>query len=320
MNSSWRGPEYLGYFYNTAMTLTAIILILISAFTHVGWNLLCKREHPSSAFFLLVNTFGTLCLIPALILFGFAIPTFPTSVWLLLVVTGIFQTIYILGLANAYQRGDLSILYPIARSSPVIVVIIVTLLFDRADQVSIQCIWGIALVAVGMFILPMKHLSDFHIDNYLNASVLFALMAAFASAGYSIIDDEALRFLRDTPALPIAGWQATILYAFFEGLITSLWLGIWVLFQKRGRILMWEILKTRASRALQAGTGMAVAYTLVLISLAFVSNVSYAVTFRQISIPLGTVFGILLLKEPGYTPKYLGVAIIFTGLVLVGTG
>jgi len=302
------------------LTLTAIILILISAFTHVGWNLLCKREHPSSAFFLLVNTFGTLCLIPALILFGFAIPTFPTSVWLLLVVTGIFQTIYILGLANAYQRGDLSILYPIARSSPVIVVIIVTLFFDRADQVSTQCIWGIALVAVGMFILPIKHLSDFHIDNYLNSSVLFALMAAFASAGYSIIDDEALRFLRDTPALPIAGWQATIIYAFFEGLIPSLWLGIWVLFQKRGRILMWEILKTRASRALQAGTGMAVAYTLVLISLAFVSNVSYVVTFRQISIPLGTVFGILLLKEPGYTPKYLGAAIIFTGLVLVGTG
>lgn len=302
------------------MTLTAIILILISAFTHVGWNLLCKREHPSSAFFLLVNTLGTLCLIPALILFGSAISTFPTSVWLLLIATGIFQTIYILGLANAYQRGDLSILYPIARYSPVIVVIIVTLFFDRADQVSAQCIWGIALVAVGMFILPMKHLSDFHIDNYLNASVLFALMAAFASAGYSIIDDEALRFLRDTPALPIAGWQATILYAFFEGLITSLWLGIWVLFQKRGRILMWEILKTRASRALLAGAGMAVAYTLVLISLAFVSNVSYVVTFRQISIPLGTVFGILLLKEPGYTPKYLGVAIIFTGLVLVGTG
>ena len=302
------------------MTLTAIILILISAFTHVGWNLLCKREHPSSAFFLLVNTFGTLCLIPALILFGSAIPTFPTSVWLLLIATGIFQTIYILGLANAYQRGDLSILYPIARSSPVIVVIIVTLFFDRADQISTQCIWGIALVVIGMFILPMKHLSDFHIDNYLTSSVLFALMAAFASAGYSIIDDEALRFLRDTPALPIAGWQATILYAFFEGLITSLWLGIWVLFQKRGHILMWEILKTRASRALLAGAGMAVAYTLVLISLAFVSNISYAVTFRQISIPLGTIFGILCLKEPGYTPKYLGTAIIFTGLVLVGTG
>lgn len=302
------------------MTLTAVILILISAFTHVGWNLVCKREHPSSAFFLLVNTFGTLCLVPALILFGSAIPTFPTSVWLLLIATGIFQTIYILGLANAYQRGDLSILYPIARSSPVIVIIIVTLFFDRADQVSAQCIWGIALVAVGMFILPMKHLSDFHIDNYLNSSVLFALMAAFASAGYSIIDDEALRLLRDTPALSIAGWQATMLYAFFEGLITSLWLGIWVLFQKRGRILMLEILKTRAPRALLAGAGMAAAYTLVLISLAFVSNVSYVVTFRQISIPLGTVFGILLLKEPGYTPKYLGVAVIFTGLVLVGTG
>ena len=286
----------------------------------MGWNLVCKWEHPSSAFFLLVNIFGTLCLIPALILFGSAIPTFPTSVWLLLGATGIFQTIYMLGLANAYQRGDLSILYPIARSSPIFVVIIVMLFFDRADQISTQCILGIVLVVVGMFVLPMKCLSDFHIGNYLHSSVLFALMAAFATAGYSIIDDEALRFLRDSPALPIAGWQATILYSFFEGLITCLWLGVWVLFQKRGRILMREILKTRVPRALLAGAGMATGYTLVLISLAFVSNVSYVVTFRQISIPLGTVFGILLLKEPGYAPKYLGVAIIFTGLVLVGTG
>ena len=225
-----------------------------------------------------------------------------------------------LGLANAYRRGDLSLLYPIARSSPIIVVIIVILFFDRADQVSTQCILGIVLVAVGMFVLPMKHLSDFHIDNYLNSSVLFALMAAFATVGYSIIDDEALHRLRDAPTLPIVGWQATILYAFFEGLITSLWLGVWVLFRERGRILMREIVKTRAPRALLAGAGMAVAYLLVLISLAFVSNVSYVVAFRQISIPLGTVFGIFLLKEPGYTPKYLGGAVIFTGLVLVGTG
>ena len=302
------------------MTLTAAILISISAFTHVGWNLLGKREHPSSAFFLLANTSGVLCLFPTLILFGSAIPTFPASVWLLLVATGFFQAVYMLGLANAYRRGDLSILYPIARSSPIIVVIIVTLFLDRADQVSAQCIWGIALVVVGMFVLPMKRLGDFHIDNYLNSSVLFALTAAFATAGYAIIDDEALRRLRDSPALPIVGWQAAILYAFFEGLSTSLWLGVWVLFRERGRILMREILKTRASRALLAGAGMYATYILVLISLAFVSNVSYVVAFRQFSIPLGTVFGILFLKEPGYAPKYLGVAVIFTGLVLVGTG
>ena len=61
-------------------------------------------------------------------------------------------------------------------------------------------------------------------------------------------------------------------------------------------------------------------YTLVLISLGFVSNVSYVVAFRQISVPLGTVLGILILKEPAYVSKYIGVVVVFAGLVLVGTG
>jgi len=302
------------------VTLTAVVLILISAFTHVGWNLLGKREQPSAAFFLLANTFGFLCLLPTLVLFGSAIPAFPASVWLLLAATGFVQALYMLGLANAYRRGDLSIVYPIARSSPIIVVIIVTLFFNRSDQVSAQCICGIVLVLVGMFALPMKSFGDFRVGNYLNLSVFFALSAAFATAGYTIIDDEALRRLREPSALPIGAWQAAMLYAFFEGLTTSLWLGVWVLFRDRGRNVVWEILKTRPSRALLAGAGMFATYTLVLISLGFVSNVSYVVAFRQISVPLGTVLGILILKEPAYVSKYIGVVVVFAGLVLVGTG
>ena len=302
------------------MTLTAAVLILISAFTHVGWNLLGKREQPSAAFFLLANTLGCLCLLPTPILFGSAIPVFPASVWLLLAATGFVQALYMLGLANAYRRGDLSILYPIARSSPIIVVMIVTLFLKRSDQVSAQCIWGIVLVVVGMFVLPMKNFGDFRIGNYFNSSVLFALSAAFATAGYTIIDDEALRRLRESSALPIAAWQAATLYAFFEGLTTSLWLGVWVLFRDRGRKVVREILKTRPSQALLAGMGMFATYTLVLISLGFVSNVSYVVAFRQISVPMGTVLGILILKEPAYVSKYIGVVVVFAGLVLVGTG
>ena len=49
----------------------------------------------------------------------------------------------------------------------------------------------------------------------------------------------------------------------------------------------------------------------------FVKNVSYVVAFRQLSIPLGTAFGIMFLKEPVYSPKLAGAAIMFIGLMLV---
>ena len=39
-----------------------------------------------------------------------------------------------------------------------------------------------------------------------------------------------------------------------------------------------------------------------------------------ISVPLGTVLGVVILREPPYVPKLVGVAIIFAGMVLVALG
>ena len=66
------------------------------------------------------------------------------------------------------------------------------------------------------------------------------------------------------------------------------------------------------------GIGIYLAYTLVLVAMGFVTNVSYVVAFRQLSIPLGAALGILLLKEPPYRPKLVGIAVAFAGLVWLG--
>jgi len=52
----------------------------------------------------------------------------------------------------------------------------------------------------------------------------------------------------------------------------------------------------------------------------YVRNVSYVAAFRQLSIPIGAVLGMALLKEQRYLPKVLGVVTIFVGLVLAGMG
>ena len=49
------------------MSSIAIILLLLSAFTHAGWNFISKREHPTLSFYLVANLFGTLCVLPILI-------------------------------------------------------------------------------------------------------------------------------------------------------------------------------------------------------------------------------------------------------------
>ncbi|MBI9084884.1 MAG: hypothetical protein JEZ11_14925 [Desulfobacterales bacterium] len=302
------------------MTVTAILLLLISAILHASWNFIGKRNAPEAAAFLVASIVGVFCLAPFPVLYPGAIGYFSQEVWLLVFGAGCFQAFYYTALAGAYRSGDMSIAYPIARSSPVIVVTVVSLLLGRGDQVSGQCITGIVFVVVGGFFLPMRRFDDFRMGNYFNISCLLALAAAFGTAGYSIVDDEALRLLRQTLGSPMAAWQITGVYAFFEALTTVAWMGVFVISRKRERIAFCSIISRHFGSGAAMGLAIHLTYLMVLISMAFVSNVSYVVAFRQVSIPLGVLMGVMFLKEPGHRPKCVGVIVIFAGLILVGAG
>jgi drug/metabolite transporter (DMT)-like permease len=120
------------------------------------------------------------------------------------------------------------------------------------------------------------------------------------------------------PDISAAG--ATAVYSFFEGVLSSFWLlMIWAGERKINR-KAGDGVRSRLSGATLAGIGIYLAYTLVLISMAFVTNVSYVVAFRQLSIPIGTLIGIVMLREAPDRGKLIGSAVIFCGLILVALG
>ena len=149
---------------------------------------------------------------------------------------------------------------------------------------------------------------------------MLALIAALGTAGYSMIDDEALRQLRNVFGDKLNVASITLTYACLEALSSSLWLAIFVASRHVERSSFLEIIKVNKRSAILTGIGIYGTYALVLISMAFVKNVSYVVAFRQLSIPLGTGFGIMIMQEPPYKPKLVGVSIMFIGLILVGIG
>jgi uncharacterized membrane protein len=106
----------------------------------------------------------------------------------------------------------------------------------------------------------------------------------------------------------------------FEGLSTSMWLLVPLVVLKTERRRLADALRTDTRRAAIVGAGIYFTYSLVLISMAFVTNVSYVVAFRQLSVPLGVTLGVLVLREPRHTPKFVGVALMSLGLFLVATG
>ena len=87
---------------------------------------------------------------------------------------------------------------------------------------------------------------------------------------------------------------------------------------QRGRLA--ETVRHSPGHAVVAGVVISGTYALVLTSMAFVENVSYVVAFRQLSVPIGAVLGMAILKEPRHTLKLVGIAVVSAGLVLVGFG
>ncbi|MFN2109682.1 MAG: EamA family transporter [Anaerolineae bacterium] len=301
------------------MTLTAIVLVLISAFTHVGWNVLGKRDHPTAAFLLVAVVLGCLCLSPSLLFWGHALAVFPLAVWRWLVVAGFFEALYYATLASAYRTGDMSVVYPLARSVPVALVACISVLLGYRAQLSLTVLAGIGLIIAGGFVLPLRTFSV-RWSDYRQRATAFALLAAAGTAGYSLVDDHALRLLRAVPGLPVSPVAATLLYAFFEGVSSALWLAVWIAWRSARRAEAREVARLYLGRAWLAGFFIYFGYTLVLVAMGFVTNVSYVVAFRQISIPLGALVGVFALKEPRYRPKFAGVLIMFAGLILVGIG
>lgn len=288
---------------------------------HAGWNLLSKSKHPSASFFLVGSLTGALLLSPALVIYRDTVAHgIPPQVWILLLAAGFFLALYYICLAGAYRAGDMSVVYPLARSSPVIVVLVVALVLGRGDQITSVCVAGIILVVGGCFLVPRQRFSDLRLRNYLTATCGLALLAAVGTAGYSILDDEALRQLRMDPGMTIGSTRMTVLYACLEALAASFWLALFVAVRRKGRSSLRQVLHASKRHAALAGVAIYVTYLMVLISLAFVDNVSYVVGFRQLSIPLGATLGILVLKEKPHAPKLAGVAIMFVGLILVAMG
>ena len=241
-------------------------------------------------------------------------------IWLYLVATGFCLAIYFSSLSASYQRGDMSLLYPLIRSSPLIVVMTVLFVFGEGDVISQYCIIGTVLIVVGCFILPIRDIKLIQPSNYLNSASFFALMAAFGTAGYSMIDDRAIDLLRNSEIISLEVWQITCLYIFFEGLSCVVWLFLFTLLSSIERANLKKIIREGVGPSICTGIGIYGTYILILFSMSYASNVSYVVAFRQVSVPIGTIMGVVILKESSYMAKYIGVVVIFVGLLSVGLG
>ncbi|MBI4731409.1 MAG: EamA family transporter [Chloroflexi bacterium] len=302
------------------MTLIALLLVTVSAFTHAFWNFLSKRQNPQAAFFLMASIASAVILSPILVIFGDGLPAIPLAVWGLIAATGAVQAVYYIFLAAAYRSGDLSHAYPLARSLPVVLVALVSVMLGRGSQIHPLAYVGFAAVTIGCILLPVPKFSDIHPRHYRHKWVLFALLAAVCITGYTLLDDQSLRILRSLPETPLSNFGWALLFGELEAISISLFLTVFLLGWGPERRSLMQARGPEWRTAAVMGLIITSTYGLVLLAMAYVSNVSYVLAFRQLSIPIGAALGILVRKEAAYPPKLVGIGVVVVGLILVVVG
>ncbi|MEQ6120321.1 hypothetical protein [Reichenbachiella sp. MALMAid0571] len=301
------------------MTVTSILLIIVSACMHAWWNLRSKRS-PSVAFFFVAMSAGSIALIPVLVYHGDILLSIPIDILLLLLVSSVFQFVYISGLAKAYQTGGMSIVYPVVRALPVLLVPVCNLIMGKGYQIGWLGLSGMVIIGVSCIIIPMKDFKDFRFENYQNRQTFFALISAIGTCGYSIIDDQAIRTMEQSVQLNLSKTSSSTIFWVLQSVLSTAWLGLYLLFSKNEKDNLRHLIKGFNWHPVYTGIILSVSYGLILLSMPYVTNVSYVVAFRQLSIPIGAALGIFVLRETLYFPKLVALICIFLGLIMVSIG
>lgn len=294
------------------MTFIAFILVLVSAFLHAGWNFLSKRHVPSLAYYMISSITAMVSWCPFYFFSDFSLGTLPAEFWLLFVVSVGFETIYVFGLTHAYRNADISLVYPLARAVPVLMVAILTIIFGLGKTPSLAALAGMAILSFGCLLMPLRRWQGFRFSSYRSGSLKFILLAATGCTGYTLIDSIAVRIIKEFDS----SWLSSIIYLFMIEAGLSLAMAVSVCFSRMERQSVSGLLK-KPLIPMVSGVFSSSAYVLILFAMLHVDNVSYIQAFRQMSLPLAVFAGVFWLHEKPGKPRITGIALVILGLVII---
>jgi len=266
---------------------------MFAAFLHAAWNAAIKRGGAKlTAMLILTLVKGGAGLVVAL---SRPWPAAEVVPWLL--VSGAFHASYKLFLAFAYERGDLSRVYPIARgAAPMVVVLISAAVLS--DAIASWEYVGIFVLGIGILTMARGVFSS---GESLRL-VPLALGSAAMTAGYSLVDGLGARVSGD--AMMYVGW----LFVLDAMLYTPICIAL------RGPSVL------RASgRSWALGSAAAAAsYSAYAIAVWAMTQAPIAVVaaLRETSILFAVLIGWLAFGETLGRQKALAAGLIIAGVVL----
>jgi len=287
------------------MSGMALGLVLAAAFLHATWNYLTKRSQVKLIFvwwFLLIS--GILYF--PLFLYFWNQTTITSIGWTCIIATSILHAFYFGFLGMAYEVGDLSVVYPLARGmGPFFVPFFAVGLIQ--EQLSLLGILGIGLIILGVYVL---HLTSFSWKTFLlpfhmlkSRSSLWALGTGGTIVFYSLVDKIGVSNV----------YPPVYIYLMFAG--AFILLSPYVLLKKR--VFLMEEWQKNKYAILTVGFLALFTYLLVLFAMQM-SKVSYIVALRESGILFSALYGTFWLRESHRDQKIVGAILIFLGVFSIG--
>lgn len=274
------------------MPATPLILALCAAFVHAGWNLLLSRARDSESATAVALAAGALAFAPV------AAATWQLSSRALPYAAGsaALELIYLGLLARAYQEGELSVVYPVARGSAPLLILVFSLavLGASLDPASIA---GICLVAGGVVLVRGPRATASGRD------LAMALAIGVSIAAYTLLDKQGLKYAHPLSYLLLVVGVPALIYAP-------------LLARRRGL----PALKAELGLAsIIAGLGMFGAFGLALaaIRLAPSSSLAAVQAVRETSVVIAVVAARLVLGERVTGPRLAGAVAVVAGVAAI---
>ena len=276
------------------MSLSIFIVILCAALLHASWNALVKNSSDKiQGMLVLTIAHGFLGVVLACFV---EIPK--TEAWPWLLASVFFHVIYQCLLALAYNHGNLSRVYPIARGTAPLIVLLIYFLLLKNSLVSME-ILGILILGFGIFGMAQGVFAN-HEDLRL---LPYAFGSAIATAGYTLSDGIGARISES--ATSYIAWLFILTVPFF---ITSAIL-------LKGFIVIKIPMKTWKIGS-AAGVFSFFSYWVAIWAMTK-APIPLVAALRETSILFAVLIGVFVFKEKITKQKIIAGLFILSGLVVM---
>jgi drug/metabolite transporter (DMT)-like permease len=286
------------------MTAFALLLVTMGAVLHAYWNLLAKQSYNKTIFLWWSGVAGSLIFLPAVL---WSTPTWSwgAKTWAGIALAVALRAGYFALLGAAYARGDLSLVYPLARATSLVLVPILAILLLKEDLSTLGGL-GVGIVVLGIYVLHLPSLDQFRVlvpFRHLRSShTSYATLTGLIIAAYSVVDKWNL-----------SGEMLPLVYTYLTIPIPALLLTPISMRRMTAAMAEWNM---NRRLILAASLLIAPSFLLLFLALQFTA-VSYVVAAKQLGILFSTVLGSIIQKEGFLPQRLIGASLIVVGVLLL---